>query len=58
MISCDKRQQDCKDVRSGDFCFYNPMWDIMGKHRGIMGTYYCKSDQDDRSLIGIPLTRC
>lgn len=30
--------------------YYNPMWDIMGKHSGIMGTYYCESDQDDRSF--------
>ena len=30
--------------------YYNPMWDILGKHSGIMGTYYCESDQDDRSF--------
>jgi len=30
--------------------FYNPMWRLMGKHDGIFGTYYCETDQEDKSF--------
>lgn len=30
--------------------YYNPMWHLMGKRGGPLGTYYCESDQDDKSF--------
>ena len=30
--------------------YYNPMWDIMGKHNGVMGTYYYETDQEDKAF--------
>lgn len=30
--------------------YYNPMWQLMGKHDGVLGTYYSDSDQEDKSF--------
>lgn len=30
--------------------YYNPMWNVMGKRSGPLGTYYCDFDQNDHSF--------
>ena len=46
-----KARKESRNVLGQKRLFYfNPMWDLMGKHGKVQGSYYYENDKDDKSL--------